>query len=70
MEIEEAAMFPTRIGVPELLIIMVILVLVFGAGRLSDIGGAMGKSIREFRRSVKDDETPDTSETPADSKSQ
>ena len=62
-------MFLKGIGVPELLIIMVILVLVFGAGRLADIGGAMGKSIREFRRSVKDDEAPETSETSADSKS-
>lgn len=62
-------MFLKGIGVPELLIIMVILVLVFGAGRLADIGGAMGKSIREFRRSVRDDETPETSDTSADSKS-
>ena len=53
-------MFPTRIGMPELLIILVILVLVFGAGRLADIGGAMGRSIREFRRSVREEGEEET----------
>jgi sec-independent protein translocase protein TatA len=35
----------------ELLIILVIVIVIFGAGRLSEIGGALGKSIREFRES-------------------
>ncbi|HUS13454.1 MAG TPA: twin-arginine translocase TatA/TatE family subunit [Chloroflexia bacterium] len=37
------------LGVPELLLILGILIIIFGAGKLSEIGGAMGKSIREFR---------------------
>ena len=45
-------------GVPELLIILVIVIVLFGASRLAGIGSALGGSIREFRRSVKDDETP------------
>ena len=56
-------MFPTRIGVPELLIILVMLVLVFGAGRLADLGGALGKSVREFRRSVREEVDEETSES-------
>ena len=44
------------LGVPELLIILVIVIVLFGASRLAGIGGAMGSSIREFRRSVKDEE--------------
>lgn len=44
-------------GVPELLIILVIVIVLFGASRLAGIGSALGGSIREFRRSVKDDET-------------
>ncbi len=46
------------LGVPELMIILVIVVVLFGASRLSGLGGAMGSSIREFRKSVRDDERP------------
>ncbi|MFQ5612719.1 MAG: twin-arginine translocase TatA/TatE family subunit [Anaerolineae bacterium] len=38
-----------QLGVPELVIILVIIVIIFGVGRLPEIGGAIGKSIREFR---------------------
>ena|SRR5437762_7008894 len=47
------------IGVPELLIIAVIVVLLFGPGKAADLGGSLGKSIREFRRaSSADDDAP------------
>jgi len=38
-----------HLGVPELLIIMVIILLVFGVGKLPQIGKALGQGIREFR---------------------
>ncbi len=38
------------LGVSELLIILVIVVLIFGAGKLPQVGGALGKSIREFKK--------------------
>ena len=38
-----------HLGVPELLIILVIIVLVFGVGKLPEIGKAVGQGIREFR---------------------
>ena len=38
-------------GMPELIIILVIVLLVFGAGKLPEIGGALGKSIRNFKKS-------------------
>ena len=38
-----------QLGVPELLIILVIIILVFGVGRLPQIGKALGEGIREFR---------------------
>ena len=44
------------IGVPELLIVLVIVLLIFGASRLTDIGGALGKGIKEFRSAVRDDD--------------
>lgn len=37
------------IGVPELAIILVIIVIIFGVGKLPEIGGALGKGIREFK---------------------
>ena len=39
-------------GVPELLIILLIIIIVFGVGKLPELGGALGKSIREFRRAT------------------
>jgi sec-independent protein translocase protein TatA len=48
------------LGWGELLIILVIVIAIFGAGRLAGIGGALGGSIREFKKAVKDDETTTT----------
>lgn len=49
------------LGIPELVVILVIALLVFGPGRLPEIGGALGRGIRDFRkgfegRDEKDDE--------------
>jgi len=40
------------IGVPELLIIMVVALVLFGPGKLPEIGGALGKGIRDFKRAI------------------
>ncbi len=48
------------LGLPELAIVLVIVVLIFGVGRLPEVGGAIGKGIREFRHATKDDEGADT----------
>jgi len=42
------------IGVPELIVILVIILIVFGAGKLPEIGGVIGKSIKNFKKSVRD----------------
>jgi sec-independent protein translocase protein TatA len=55
-----------NLGVPELLIILVIVLLVFGASRITGVAGALGTSIREFKKSVRDDETADTKVDTAD----
>ena len=44
-------------GVPELLIILAIVVVLFGASRLAGVGKALGTSVRDFRRSVRDDDS-------------
>ncbi|MBI2858978.1 MAG: twin-arginine translocase TatA/TatE family subunit [Chloroflexi bacterium] len=43
-----------KLGPTELIIILVIVLIVFGAGKLANIGGALGKSMKEFRK-AKDD---------------
>jgi sec-independent protein translocase protein TatA len=44
-----------RIGLPELLVILGIVVLIFGANRLPDIMGGIGKGIKNFKDETKDD---------------
>ena len=39
-----------HVGPTELIIILVIVIIVFGVGRLPEVGGALGKAIREFRQ--------------------
>ncbi len=51
-------------GVPELLIILLIVIVLFGASRLAGIGGAIGNSVREFRKSVREDDEPATAAKP------
>jgi sec-independent protein translocase protein TatA len=47
------------IGIPELVIILVIILVIFGAGKLPEIGGGLGKAIRNFRQATKESETKD-----------
>lgn len=44
---------------PELLIILVIVIVLFGASRLRGLGGALGGSIREFKTAVRDEQSPE-----------
>ena len=44
----------SQLGFSEILIILLILLLVFGARRLPEMGAAMGKGIREFKKNIKD----------------
>jgi sec-independent protein translocase protein TatA len=52
------------IGIPELLIILVIILIIFGAGKLPEIGGAIGKGIRNFKKSFQDQEEIKNTEDP------
>lgn len=58
------------VGVPELLIVLVIVVLLFGPGRIARTLGELGKGIRSFKESVSsEEESPSASDTNASSKS-
>jgi sec-independent protein translocase protein TatA len=54
-------MMPT-LGAPELIIILVIIILIFGVGKLPEVGQALGKGIREFRGAA---DAEDEEEAPA-----
>jgi sec-independent protein translocase protein TatA len=47
------------IGFPELMIILVIIMIIFGAGKLPEIGAAFGNSIKNFKKSMKEAEESD-----------
>lgn len=59
--------FVRSIGPVELIIILVIVMIIFGVGRLTEIGSALGKSIKEFRNASQGDST---SESETDSPTQ
>ena len=48
-----------ELGTPELLIVLVIVILLFGPGRLARTMSEIGKGLRAFKESVSSDETPD-----------
>lgn len=51
-----------NLGPTELIIILVIVLLVFGAGKLASVGGALGKGIKDFRGAMKEGESGDEDE--------
>jgi len=51
------------LGVPELLIILAVVLLVFGVGRISKIGGELGKGIQAFREGVREGREDELEET-------
>lgn len=49
-----------NLGLPELLVILVIVVLVFGAGKLPQLGKGLGEGIKNFKDSMKDGQSGDS----------
>ncbi len=55
-------MFGGKLGLPELLVILAIAFLIFGPGKLADLGKGLGEGIRNFKSSMKDGEQPPPAE--------
>ncbi|MBE0597002.1 MAG: twin-arginine translocase TatA/TatE family subunit [Desulfuromonadales bacterium] len=61
------------LGTTELIIILVLVLIIFGAGKLPEIGGALGKGIRSFRKGQQDNEidvTPNEEEKKKEDKAE
>lgn len=56
------------LGAPELIVILVVALLIFGPGKLPEIGGALGKGIKDFRKALENKGGDDTAgaDKPAD----
>lgn len=47
------------LGMPELIVILVIIVIIFGAGKLPEIGSGIGKGIKNFKEATKKENEPE-----------
>ena len=59
------------IGMPEMIIILIIIIIVFGVGKLPEIGAGLGKGIKNFKKAsteVEDDKKPEQIEDKKDKK--
>ncbi len=54
------------LGVPELLLILAVVVILFGVGRIGKIGKELGSGIREFRKGLQGDDEPKPANPPTD----
>lgn len=57
------------LGMPELLVILVIIVIIFGAGKLPEIGAGIGKGIKNFKEATKAEENKEKLEEKKDDNS-
>jgi sec-independent protein translocase protein TatA len=60
------------IGAPELIVILIVALIIFGPGKLPEIGGALGRGIRDFRKAFegRDEATKKVENSPADAAQQ
>ena len=58
------------IGMPELLVILVIILIIFGAGKLPEIGSALGRGIKNFKKATREPNEIDVTPPPVEKTSE
>ena len=58
------------IGPMELIVVLAVVLIIFGVGRLPEVGGALGKGIREFRRAQNEEPSEPKPAAPAETSTQ
>ena len=58
------------IGMPELIVILIIILIIFGAGKLPEIGSGIGKGIRNFKKATQDQKKPPDEISPPEDNNQ
>ena len=53
-----------NLGLPELLVILVIVVLIFGAGKIPQLGKGLGEGIKNFKDSIREGQSGDSKDAP------
>ena len=53
-------------GIQELLVILLIVIIIFGASKLPQLGKGLGEGIRNFKRGIKSDDDPDNGDSKGD----
>ena len=57
-----------NLGLPELLVILVIVILIFGAGKIPQLGKGLGEGIRNFKDSMREGQSGDSKDDPKNEK--
>ena len=57
-----------KLGVWEIILILVVVLVLFGGNKLAGVGSALGKSIRDFKREIKADDADEKKETSTETK--
>ena len=52
------------LGMPELLVILVIIILIFGTSRIASLGKGLGEGIRNFKKGIKDEDDGESGDEP------
>ena len=55
-------------GLPEMIVILAVVLLLFGGSKLPKLGGAIGESIKNFKKGIRDEDDPRLSEKKTDDK--
>ena len=56
------------IGLPELLVVLAVVLLIFGVGRIARVGGELGKGVSAFREGLKEGQEPSSEKDPTEKK--